>query len=126
LFRRLPQRYDLLAEILSFGQNGRWRAELVKHVIARDPQRVLDVATGTAGVAIAVARQSKARVTGVDVSQDMLEIGRRRVGAAGLEGRIELETARAEELLFAEGPFDAISSTYVVPYVSDPAATLAE
>src|SRR4029077_14669812 len=98
----------------------------VKHVIERDPQRVLDVATGTAGVAIAVARQSKARVTGGDVSQDMLEIGRRRVGAAGLEGRIELETARAEELPFAEGTFDAISFTYVVRYVSDPAATLAE
>jgi demethylmenaquinone methyltransferase/2-methoxy-6-polyprenyl-1,4-benzoquinol methylase len=87
---------------------------------------VLDVATGTAGVAIAVARQSRARVTGVDVSQDMLEIGRRRVGAAGLERRIELETARAEELPFAEGTFDAISFTYVLRYVSDPADTIAE
>jgi demethylmenaquinone methyltransferase/2-methoxy-6-polyprenyl-1,4-benzoquinol methylase len=126
LFRRLPQRYDLLAEVLSLWQNGRWRAELVKHVIARDPERVLDVATGTAGVAIAVARQSNGRVTGVDVSQDMLEIGRRRVNAAGLEGRIELEASRAEELPFAEGTFDAISFTYVMRYVSDPAATISE
>jgi demethylmenaquinone methyltransferase/2-methoxy-6-polyprenyl-1,4-benzoquinol methylase len=126
LFRRLPQRYDLLAEVLSFGQNGRWRAELVKHVIARDPERVLDVATGTAGVAIAVARRSNAQVTGVDVSEDMLEIGRRRVDAAGLHGRIELHAARAEALPFAEGAFDAVGFTYVLRYVGDPAATIAE
>jgi demethylmenaquinone methyltransferase / 2-methoxy-6-polyprenyl-1,4-benzoquinol methylase len=126
LFRRLPQRYDLLAEVLSFGQNGRWRAELVKHVIAKEPERVLDVATGTAGVAIAVARRSNAHVTGVDVSEDMLEIGRRRVEAAGLNGRIELRVARAEELPFAEGAFDAVGFTYVLRYVRDPAATIAE
>ncbi len=126
LFRRLPRRYDLLAELLSFGQNRRWRAELVKHVIAKDPQRVLDVATGTAGVAIALARQSNAHITGVDVSADMLEIGRRRVDAAGLKGRIELEAARAEELPFAADTFDAISFTYVLRYVGDPAATIAE
>jgi demethylmenaquinone methyltransferase/2-methoxy-6-polyprenyl-1,4-benzoquinol methylase len=126
LFRRLPRRYDLLAEVLSFGQNGRWRAELVRQVIAKDPKRVLDVATGTAGVAIALARGSNAHVTGVDVSADMLEIGRLRVDAAGLNGRIELEAARAEELPFAEGTFDAISFTYVLRYVGDPAATIAE
>jgi len=126
LFRRLPRRYDLLAEVLSFGQNRRWRAELVKHVIAREPVRVLDVATGTAGVAMAVARQSSAHIIGVDVSKDMLEIGRRRVVEAGLDIRIELEVARAEELPFADGGFDAISFTYVLRYVGDPAATIAE
>jgi len=126
LFRRLPRRYDLLAEVLSFGQNRRWRAELVKHVIAGHPARVLDVATGTAGVAMAMARQSNAHITGVDVSEDMLEIGRRRVLEAGLDGRIELDLARAEELPFADGGFDAISFTYVLRYVSDPAATITE
>jgi demethylmenaquinone methyltransferase / 2-methoxy-6-polyprenyl-1,4-benzoquinol methylase len=126
LFRRLPERYDLLAEVLSFGQNRRWRAELVKHLIAKDPKRVLDVATGTAGVAVAVARRSNAHITGVDVSEDMLEIGRRRVDAAGLHGRVELETARAEELPFAAAAFDAVSFTYVLRYVADPAATIAE
>ena len=126
LFRRLPRRYDLLAEILSFGQNHRWRAELVKRVVAADPRRVVDVATGTAGVAIAIARQSNAGITGVDVSEEMLELGRRRVAAAGMTGRIELEVARAEELPFASGTFDAVSFTYVLRYVDDPAATIAE
>jgi demethylmenaquinone methyltransferase/2-methoxy-6-polyprenyl-1,4-benzoquinol methylase len=126
LFRRLPLRYDLLAEVLSFGQNGRWRAELLKHVIADDPQRVLDVATGTAGVAIACARRTTAHITGIDVSEEMLEIGRRRVEAAGLTGRITLQNAPAEHLPFDDGVFDAISFTYVLRYVSDPAATIAE
>jgi demethylmenaquinone methyltransferase/2-methoxy-6-polyprenyl-1,4-benzoquinol methylase len=126
LFRRLPRRYDLLAEVLSFGQNARWRAELVSHIAAADPRQVLDVATGTAGVAIAIARQTGASVVGVDVSDEMLEIGRRRVQDAGLEGRIDLRTARAEEIPVADATFDAVAFTYVLRYVSDPAATIGE
>ncbi len=126
LFRRLPGRYDVLAEVLSFGQNARWRAELVRHVVPGQPQRVLDVATGTAGVAIAVARQCDARITGVDVSEEMLEIGRRRIEVAGLGGRVELEAARAEELSYADETFDAVTFTYVLRYVGDPEATIAE
>jgi len=126
LFRRLPRRYDLLAEVLSFGQNARWRAELVRHVAKDQPRRVLDVATGTAGVAIAIARRTNGHVTGVDVSQEMLEIGRGRVAGAGLQGLIELETARAEALSFDDRAFDAISFTYVLRYVADPAATIRE
>ncbi len=126
LFRRLPRRYDLLAEVLSFGQNARWRAELIKHVAGAEPRRVLDVATGTAGVAIAIAQSTDAHVTGVDVSEAMLEIGRARVAGAALRSRIDLEFARAESLPFGDGAFDAISFTYVLRYVSDPAATIAE
>lgn len=126
LFRRLPRRYDLLAEVLSFGQNARWRAELVKHVAGVDPRQVLDVATGTAGVALAIARRTTAHVTGVDVSEDMLKIGRARVAAAGLRPRIELELGRAEALPFPNEAFDAVSFTYVLRYVSDPAVTIAE
>jgi len=126
LFRRLPRRYDVLAEVLSFGQNERWRDELVPHIVAGDPKRVLDVATGTAGVAIVIARRSRADVVGVDISRDMLDIGRRRIEAAGLQGRIELEVGRAEELPYDAGVFDAVSYTYVLRYVADPPATIAE
>ena len=126
LFRPLPRRYDLLAEVLSFGQNGRWRAELLKHAIVPDQKRILDVATGTAGVAIAMARQTNALITGVDVSPEMLELGRRRVEAASLRGRIDLEEARAEELPFDAATFDAVTFTYVLRYVQDPAATIGE
>lgn len=126
LFRRLPDRYDMLAEVLSLGQNGRWRRELVRHIAPAEPRMVLDVATGTAGVAIALAEQTHAQVTGIDISTAMLDRGRGRVAAAGLEARIQLESGRAEELRFATGSFDAVSFTYLLRYVGDPEATIAE
>ena len=126
LFRGLPKRYDLLAEILSFGQNGRWRRELVGHIATSRPARILDVATGTAGVAMALARSTSAHVTGIDITEPMLERGRRRVDSAGLGGRITLEVGRAEDLSAGSASFDAVSFTYLLRYVDDPAATLTE
>jgi demethylmenaquinone methyltransferase/2-methoxy-6-polyprenyl-1,4-benzoquinol methylase len=126
LFEDLPPKYDRLAEALSLGQNGRWRAELVRHVARLKPQRILDVATGTAGVAIALARATQAEVVGVDISDPMLEIGRKRVYDAGLDQRVRLRNARAEQLPFEDGAFDAVTFTYLLRYVADPAATLAE
>src|SRR5258708_28915641 len=126
LFSGLPPRYDALAEILSFGQNARWRHELVSHLSVHRPPSILDVATGTGGVAIALAAATEARITGVDISDAMLERGRQRVDRAGLAGRISLETARAEALPFPPETFDAVSFTYLLRYVADPAATLAE
>lgn len=126
LFEPLPARYDLLAELLSFGQNRRWRMELVRHIVPERPSEVLDVATGTAGVAIEIARRTQAHVTGVDVSVPMLSRGRARVHAAGLDDRIRLEAGRAEALRFADASFDAASFTYLLRYVADPAATMRE
>ncbi len=126
LFSGLPQRYDALAEILSFGQNGRWRRELVNRLSVHQPATILDVATGTGGVAIALANATPARITGVDISEAMLGRGRQRVQEAGLAGRISLEQSRAEALPFQPRSFDAVSFTYLLRYVEDPAATLAE
>ena len=69
LFAGLPHRYDLLEELLSLGQNRRWRRALVDPVAGSDPRLVLDVATGTAGVALAVADRTAARVVGVDLTE---------------------------------------------------------
>jgi demethylmenaquinone methyltransferase/2-methoxy-6-polyprenyl-1,4-benzoquinol methylase len=126
LFHGLPKRYDLLAEVLSFGQNARWRAQLVARISAGKPERILDVATGTGSVAIALAGRSGADVTGIDISESMLARGRERVRAARLEHRIKLQSGRAEELAFPNGCFDAVSFTYLLRYVRDPAATVAE
>jgi demethylmenaquinone methyltransferase/2-methoxy-6-polyprenyl-1,4-benzoquinol methylase len=126
LFRGLPERYDALAEVLSFGQNRRWRRELVAHLASHRPRTLLDVATGTGGVAIALAAETDARITGVDISDAMLERGRERVRRSALAGRITLEPARAEALPYPSDSFDAVSFTYLLRYVDDPAATLAE
>jgi demethylmenaquinone methyltransferase / 2-methoxy-6-polyprenyl-1,4-benzoquinol methylase len=126
LFLGLPARYDLLAELLSFRQNARWRHELVDHIVDAHPQRILDVATGTAGVAIELARRTGGEVVGVDLSEAMLGRGRARVAAAGLDGRITLKTGRAEALPFENESFDAVSFTYLLRYVADPQATMRE
>ena len=126
LFEDLPSRYDRLTEVLSLGQNAIWRRALVRHIARMKPARILDVATGTAGVAIALARATRADIVGVDLSEPMLETGRKRVDAAGLDRRIRLQQARAEQLPFPAASFDAVSFTYLLRYVSDPAATLRE
>ena len=126
LFENLPPKYDRLAEVLSFGQNGKWRNALVTHVARFKPRRILDVATGTAGVAIALARATHADIVGVDLSEPMLDLGRKHVYDAGLDQRIRLQQARAEQLPFESASFDAVTFTYLLRYVADPAATLTE
>ena len=126
LFAPLGPTYDRYARLLSFGQDPRWRAFLVSR-IPESAARVLDVASGTAAVAIELARRVPSReIVGVDQSTEMLAAGRARIVAAGLGGRIELHEGRAESLPFDDGEFDALTFTYLLRYVDDPAATLRE
>ena len=126
LFAPLATSYDRYARLLSLGQDPRWRSFLVSRIEAGPGETVLDVASGTAAVAIELARRHGCRVVGVDQSRDMLAEGRRRVDAAGLAGRIELRDARAEELPFEDASFDGLTFTYLLRYVEDPAATMRE
>jgi demethylmenaquinone methyltransferase/2-methoxy-6-polyprenyl-1,4-benzoquinol methylase len=126
LFAPLGPTYDRYARFLSFGQDPRWRSFLVSRV-PDDAHRVLDVASGTAAVAIELARAAPERtVVGVDQSAEMLAAGRGRVAAAGLAERIELREGRAETLPFPDADFDALTFTYLLRYVDDPAAVLRE
>src|SRR5580700_1761420 len=92
LFTPLPSRYDRLAELLSFGQNGRWRRAMVDHLVpaGREDQLILDVAAGTAGISLQLARRVGARVVGVDLTEEMLRQGARNVSAAGQADRVVL------------------------------------
>ena len=126
LFTPLPQRYDRLAEVLSMGQNGRWRRAMIDRIVPSSPGRVLDVASGTAGVALQLASRTPADVVGVDLTMGMLGQGRRNVARVGLSGRIQLVAGRAEQLPFPDDTFDALTFTYLLRYVDDPQATLNE
>lgn len=126
LFSGLPDRYDLLAEVLSLGQNRRWRQAMVDRIAPSGPNRLLDVATGTAGVALRLTEQTNAFVTGLDLTEAMLRRGQANVSATAADGRVELVAGRAEELPFPDASFDAITFTYLLRYVADPAATLQE
>jgi demethylmenaquinone methyltransferase / 2-methoxy-6-polyprenyl-1,4-benzoquinol methylase len=126
LFRGLPERYDALEAMLSLGQNGRWRAEMISHVEDHRPSSILDVATGTAGVALDLVRRTPARVTGLDLTHEMLRRGRERVEHKGETERVRLVAGQAERLPFPDATFDALTFTYLLRYVDDPAATLQE
>jgi demethylmenaquinone methyltransferase / 2-methoxy-6-polyprenyl-1,4-benzoquinol methylase len=127
LFAPLPARYDRLAELLSFGQNGRWRRAMVDRLVqAGSAGTILDVAAGTAGVSLQIAERTGARVIGLDLTRQMLATGARNVAAAGADGHVTLLNARAEQLPFADASVDALTFTYLLRYVADPQATLAE
>ena len=126
VFAALPKRYDRLAELLSFGQNDRWRRAMIDQLLRDDPDRVVDVATGTAGVALQLAERSDAHVVGVDLSPQMLATGRHRVEQAGQQARISLVQATGEQLPLPDRSVDALCFTYLLRYVADPPATIAE
>ena len=123
LFAPLGPTYDRYAHLLSIGQDPRWRSFLVSRIGAGSGERVLDVATGTGAVAVELARKRGCTVVGLDQSPEMLAVARARVAAAGVAERVE---GHAAELPFEDASFDALTFTYLLRYVDDPAATLHE
>jgi demethylmenaquinone methyltransferase / 2-methoxy-6-polyprenyl-1,4-benzoquinol methylase len=126
LFAPLGPTYDRTAALLSFGQDPRWRRFLVSRLELRPEATVLDVATGTGAVALELVRRYGCSVVGVDQSPDMLAVARRRLLLSAATKGVKLIEARAEELPFEAATFDGLTFTYLLRYVDDPAATLAE
>ncbi|HEY3018214.1 MAG TPA: class I SAM-dependent methyltransferase [Gaiellaceae bacterium] len=121
LFAPLGPTYDRYAAALSFGQDGRWRRFLVSCVDAGPRDTVLDVATGTGAVARELLERKGCTVVGLDQSPEMLAEARRRLPAS-----VTLVEGTADELPFPDAAFDALTFTYLLRYVPDPAATLRE
>jgi demethylmenaquinone methyltransferase/2-methoxy-6-polyprenyl-1,4-benzoquinol methylase len=125
LFAGLPPTYDRMGAALSFGQDPRWRRFMVSRIPPHPAGRVLDVATGTGAVAIHLATvRPGVRIVGLDQSEPMLRRAVERAATAGCLVRFVL--GQGERLPFANGQFDAVTFTYLMRYVEDPAATLAE
>lgn len=118
LFAPLGPTYDRVGAALSFGQDPLWRRFLVSRLPPGG--HVLDVATGTGLVAAELLRRGHA-VTAVDQSSEMLEVARRRFG-----GSVELVESSAENLPFADASFAHLTVTYLLRYVANPGATMAE
>jgi demethylmenaquinone methyltransferase/2-methoxy-6-polyprenyl-1,4-benzoquinol methylase len=125
LFAGIAPEYDRMGSLLSFGQDPRWRRFLVSNVNAIPGSWVLDVATGTGLVARELANKN-VRVAALDQSEPMLRKGVDAIREVGLQDRIRFLLGRAERLPFADESFDAVTFTYLLRYVDDPAATVAE
>lgn len=128
MFDKIARRYDLLNRVLSGGVDRRWRTRTVRALALGDaPARVLDVATGTADLAIEIARRHPAaRVVGVDPSTEMLAVGQRKLDARRIADRIELRPGDAERLDLPDGGFDAATIAFGIRNVPDRRRGLAE
>ena len=126
LFDGIAHSYDTWAQGLTFFQYLRWRRFLVSQMALRPGNLVLDVCTGTAGVALEIARHHNSQIVGLDISHSMLEAGLRAVERRSLDGRVQLIQGRAEHLPFPDGAFDTVVFTYLLRYVQDPDATVRE
>ncbi len=126
LFAGIAPDYERMGALLSMGQDGRWRRFLVSRTKTPPGSRVLDVAAGTQLVGRALAAREDVRIVALDQSEAMLRAGREPNRLAGFEHRIAPVLSQAERLPFADGSFDAVTFTYLLRYVEDPAETVRE
>lgn len=115
MFDSIAPAYDFMNRAMTLGIDRRWRRKAVGMVEATCPKAILDVATGTADFALQLARSMpEATITGIDLSEEMLAFGRRKVEQAGLTDRIELRKADCLALPYANASFDAITVAFGV------------
>jgi demethylmenaquinone methyltransferase/2-methoxy-6-polyprenyl-1,4-benzoquinol methylase len=115
MFNSIAYRYDFLNRFLSVGIDIWWRKKAISQLKTLSPQKVLDVATGTGDVAIMTYKMLKpVKITGIDISEGMLELGRKKIAKAGFSQRIELLKGDSEKIPFEDNHFDAITVAFGV------------
>ena len=115
MFNNIAYRYDFLNRFLSAGVDIWWRKKAIRQLKKLKPKNILDVATGTADVAImATTLLDPEKITGIDISDGMLEIGRAKIKKKGLEKTIELLNGDSETIKFADNSFDAVTVAFGV------------
>jgi demethylmenaquinone methyltransferase/2-methoxy-6-polyprenyl-1,4-benzoquinol methylase len=122
MFNQIAGRYDLVNRLLTGGLDVGWRKKAIAELASVKPIRILDVGTGTADVAILTHKElapAAVHITGIDISEGMLELGRKKLAAQKLEQVISLHTGDSEAINFAEGTFDAITVAFGVRNFAD-------
>ena len=113
MFDNIAKSYDFLNHSLSLGMDNVWRKKAIKK-LNNNPKSILDIATGTGDFAISAAKHTSAKITGIDISQGMLNIGIQKIEKKQLNNRITLQKADSEDLPFQENSFDAITAGFGV------------
>jgi demethylmenaquinone methyltransferase/2-methoxy-6-polyprenyl-1,4-benzoquinol methylase len=120
MFDTIAFRYDFLNRFLSAGIDGSWRKKAIKQLVSLQPKTILDVATGTGDFAITSYRMLKPdKITGIDISDGMLDIGRKKILKYGLQGQIQLLNGDSEAILFNDDSFDAVTVAFGVRNFED-------
>lgn len=127
MFDRIAPTYDKLNHMLSLGIDRRWRRKAVDALGKFNPQQILDIATGTGDFALLLAKRIKPQhITGADISEGMMAVGREKVKQEGLQDTISFEKEDCTNLSFPDGSFDAVTSAYGVRNFHDLDAGLRE
>jgi len=119
MFDNVSSNYDLLNRLLTFGIDVSWRKKVVKFVTDHDAKNILDIATGTGDLAILLAKANTDKVTGLDISEGMLEVGRKKVSQLNLDHKIEMILGDSEKIPFDDHTFDAITVGFGVRNFED-------
>lgn len=114
MFDNISHRYDFLNHFLSLGIDKGWREKAIAYLRPLNPRQILDVATGTGDFALQALSLNPEKVTGVDISEGMLSVGRKKIANRHLEHRVELRNGDSENLPFEEGKFDAVTVAFGV------------
>ena len=114
MFDSIASRYDLLNKVLSGGIDKSWRRKTINKLIEVQPQSILDIATGTADLAIESMKLKPREIIGIDISNKMLDIGRYKIMEKGYQGIIRLEQADSENIPYSDNRFDAITVAFGV------------
>ena len=114
MFNNIAGNYDFLNHFLSFGIDRQWRKKTIACLKEKKPQLILDIATGTADLAIEAIKLSPLKIFGIDISEDMLEIGRNKIRKKNLQDTIELIEGDSELLIFDDNKFDAVTVAFGV------------
>lgn len=125
MFDRISHRYDFLNHFLSLGIDRRWRKRAISQLREQQPKRILDVATGTGDLAIAALALKPDEVLGIDISEKMLEVGRKKLNKMGIQN-IVLSKEDSAELSFSDQSFDAVTVAFGVRNFEDLEAGLRE
>lgn len=127
MFDNIAPRYDLLNRVLSLGIDRSWRKRAIRRLRDGQPQEILDVATGTGDLAIEVARRLQPRrVVGLDISREMLHVGRQKIARQNLQDTIEMVHGDSENIDFPDNTFDAITVAFGVRNFENLSAGLRE
>lgn len=112
MFDNISGNYDGLNRVISFGIDVKWRKKVIELVKSTNPDSLLDIATGTGDLAISMTQTNASRIVGLDISEGMLAVGRKKIKEKGLSGRIEMIQADSEDLPFEDNSFDAITVAF--------------
>ncbi|MEO8234197.1 MAG: bifunctional demethylmenaquinone methyltransferase/2-methoxy-6-polyprenyl-1,4-benzoquinol methylase UbiE [Flavobacterium sp.] len=112
MFDTISSKYDNLNRVISFGVDVKWRKKILKMIATKNPNNILDIATGTGDLAILLSNTNAEKIIGLDISVGMLEVGKQKIADRNLSNKIEMILGDSEKMPFDDNAFDAITVAF--------------